>query len=129
MAELTAAACEGYLAFQTRKECRYGPEQTELRTEWAIGFSLALSESNASKVWYMSRTLWGCTACFIAGVGLLVYGTVGGPTPVGGAMYSSGAAGLGGGLTLGSIAGTFFRLITDRGVTLSSGYGNQSWGN
>ena len=113
----TAAFWEGYQAFQTRKECRYGVEIAAERKDWAKGFAYAERLDRGGKVWYRSRTLWGCMLCALAGVGLLIYGQSQGPSGV----YMAGA---GTGLSAGGIFSTLMRLVTREAVTFGSGFNN-----
>ncbi len=126
--EKTAAYCEGFLAYQTRKECRYTPDQPELRTEWATGFCAAVAEDRESKVWYKSKTIWAGIVCLVASIVVAVYGLAASNNGPAGMMM----AGAGSGMGASSLIFTALRLITKEPVSFNgsgSGYGNQSWGN
>ena len=109
----TAAFWSGYQAFRLGRDCQLA-DPSEKR-DWANGFAYAQRLDQGGKVWYRSRTLWGCMLCALAGVGLLIYGQSQGQS----GMYMAGA---GTGLSAGGIFSTLMRLVTREAVTFGGGF-------
>jgi ribosome modulation factor len=103
----TAEYWEGYAsAHQQNPKCPY----SELgdRSQWAAGFAARVAECKSAKVWYKSRTLWAMAFLGLIGACLIIYGQQSGSGVV---------LGVGGGLSLSSIASSAMRLITDKPIS------------
>lgn len=124
MVEKSAAHCEGYLAFQTRKECRYTPEQADLRIDWAAGFMEALGEFRSGKRWWKSNTFRTAIVCMVAGIVVILLGRF----AIGDAGGNNMMMATGSGISIGSILSMFVRTAIRSEPVSFGGYNNQSFG-
>ena len=110
----TFAHWEGYTTAQTRKPCRFTDPAEQ--AQWAAGFSQAVSEGRAGKVWYKSNTMR--VALILGAVGVLMFAA---------GQYSGGTTGnvvmaAGGGMSLSNLLSMFLRAtITSSPVVLRNG--------
>jgi len=118
----TAEFWEGYLAVQTRRDCKYPPDKAEQRREWAKGFAAAVGEGKDGKVWWKSKTIRVGVVCVVIGIGLFLFGQF---TANGSSDLMRGA---GGGITLSSLLNVFLRTVTNDSVHWGGGGGyTPSW--